>query len=100
MRFMAIITVNNPSMSSADWIEHHTKMKKYTDAFTRSELFAAVNDRQCIISAEMDEADVSKMDEHVAVPKVLSLTHALRLLWKHSPVIQWNKVDPEVRQSH
>jgi hypothetical protein len=27
MRFMAIITVNNPSMSSADWIEHHTKMK-------------------------------------------------------------------------
>jgi len=26
MRFMAIITVNNPSMSSADWIEHHTKM--------------------------------------------------------------------------
>ena len=27
MRFMAIITVNNPSMSSVDWIEHHTKMK-------------------------------------------------------------------------
>ena len=69
MRFMAIITVNNPSMSSADWIEHHTKMKKYTDAFTRSELFAAVNDRQCIISAEMDEAYVSKMDEHVARPE-------------------------------
>jgi len=53
MRFMAIITVNNPSMSSVDWIEHHTKMKKYTDAFTRNEIFAALNDRQCIISAEM-----------------------------------------------
>ena len=48
---------NNPSMSSADWIEHHTKMKKYTDAFTRNEMFAAVNDRQCIISAEIDEAE-------------------------------------------
>ena len=66
MRFMAIITVNNPSMSSVDWIEHHTKMKKHTDAFTRNEMFAAFNDRQCIISAEMDEADMSKMDEHVA----------------------------------
>ena len=32
-------------------------------------MFAAVNDRQCIISAEMDEADVSKMDEHVARPE-------------------------------
>ena len=69
MRFMAIITVNNPSMSSADWIEHHTKMKKYTDAFTSNELFAAVNDRQCIISAEIDEADMSKMDENVARPE-------------------------------
>ena len=69
MRFMAIITVNNPSMSSVDWVEHHTKMKKYTDAFTRNEMFTAVNDRQCIISAEMDEADMSKMDEHVARPE-------------------------------
>ena len=32
-------------------------------------MFAAVNDRQCIISAEMDEADMSKMDEHVARPE-------------------------------
>ena len=31
--------------------------------------FAAVNDRQCIISAEIDEADMSKMDEHVARPE-------------------------------
>ena len=73
MRFMAIITVNNPSMSSADWIEHHTKMKKYTDAFTRNEMFVAVNDRQCIISAEMDEVDMSKMDEHVARPESVEI---------------------------
>jgi hypothetical protein len=73
MRFMAVITVNNPSMSSADWIEHHTKMKKYTDAFTRNEMFVAVNDRQCIISAEMDEVDMSKMDEHVARPESVEI---------------------------
>ena len=73
MRFMAVITVNNPSMSSADWIEHHTKMKKYTDAFTRNEMFVAVNDRQCIISAEMDEVDMRKMDEHVARPESVEI---------------------------
>jgi len=44
-------------------------MKKYTDAFTCNEMIAAANDRQCIISAEMDEADKSKMDEHVARPE-------------------------------
>ena len=69
MRFMAIITVNNPSITSVDQIEHHTRLKKYTDAFTRNEMFAAANDRQCIISAEIDEADMSKMDEHVARPE-------------------------------
>ena len=83
---MAIITVNNPSMSSVDWIEHHTKMKKYTDAFTPNEMFAAVNDRQCIISAEMDEADMIKMDEHVAHPKSVEFDTHTHLTWKNGSV--------------
>ena len=65
MRFMAIITVNNPEMSSADWIAHHTKMQKFTSDFVNKEVFAAVNDKQIIISGEVNEADQAKMDEHV-----------------------------------
>jgi hypothetical protein len=69
MRFMAIITVNNPSMSSADWVEHHKKMQNFTKEFVRNEVFAAVNDRQAIISGDMNEADQAKMDAHVARPE-------------------------------
>ena len=69
MRFMAIITVNNPDMSSADWLAHHTKMQKFTSDFVKNEVFAAVNDRQAIISGEMTSADQSKMDAHVARPE-------------------------------
>lgn len=69
MRFMAIITVNNPEMSSADWIVHHTKMQKFTSDFVNNEVFAAVNDKQIIISGEMNEADKAKMDEHVKRPE-------------------------------
>ena len=69
MRFMAIITVNNPEMSSADWIAHHTKMQKFTSDFVNKEVFAAVNDKQIIISGEVNEADQAKMDEHVKRPE-------------------------------
>lgn len=67
MRFMAIITVNNPDMTSADWIAHEAVMhEKYTHAFTQSKQVAALSDRQAIIPLEMDEADMPKMDAHVA----------------------------------
>ena len=69
MRFMAIVTVNNPEMSSADWIAHHTKMQKFTSDFVDNEVFAAVNKRQAIISGEMNEADQAKMDAHVTRPE-------------------------------
>ena len=69
MRFMAIITVNNPEMSSADRIAHHTKMQKFTSDFVNKEVFAAVNDKQIIISGEVNEADQAKMDEHVKRPE-------------------------------
>ena len=66
---MAIITVNNPEMSSADWIAHHTKMQKFTSDFVNKEVFAAVNDKQIIISGEVNEADQAKMDDHVKRPE-------------------------------
>jgi hypothetical protein len=66
---MAIITVNNPEMSSADWIAHHTKMQQFTSHFVKNEVFATVNNRQAIISGEMDEADQAKLDAHVARPE-------------------------------
>jgi len=69
MRFMAIITVKNPEMSSADWIAHHTKMQKFTSDFVSNEVFAAVNNRQAIISGEINEADQAKMDAHVTRPE-------------------------------
>ena len=69
MRFMAIVTVNNPEMSSTDWIAHHTKMQKFTSDFVNNEVFAALNDKQIIISGEMNEADQAKMDEHVKRPE-------------------------------
>ena len=51
MRYMAIITVNNPDMTSADWIAHEAVMhEKYTHAFTQSKQVAALNDRQAIIT--------------------------------------------------
>lgn len=67
MRFMAIITVKNPDMTSADWIAHEAVMhEKYTHAFTQSKQVAALNDRQAIITLEMDEADLPKMEAHIA----------------------------------
>ena len=52
MRFMAIITVNNPSMSSVDWIEHHTKMKKYTDAFTSLMVHECIDHTPVVAAAQ------------------------------------------------
>ena len=69
MRFMAIITINNPKMSSADWLAHHIKMQKFTSHFVKNEVFAAVNNRQAIISGEINEEDKAKMDAHVARPE-------------------------------
>lgn len=67
MRYMALITVNNPDMTSADWIAHEAEMhEKYTHAFTRAKQVATLNDRQAIITLEMTEADMPKMDAHVA----------------------------------
>ena len=66
---MAIITVNNTEMSSADWIAHHTKMQQFTSHFVKNEVFATVNNRQAIISGEMDEADQAKLDAHGARPE-------------------------------
>ena len=43
---------------------------------------------------------MSKMDEHVARPESVEFDTRAQITVKHSLVIQWNKVEPEVRQSH
>lgn len=73
MRVMAIITVNNPEMTSADWIAHEDLMyQKYTGAFTRNRHVAVLNERQAIYTAEIDEADLPKMDAHIASEESLA----------------------------
>jgi hypothetical protein len=39
---------------SQDWIAYRTKMQKFTSDFVDNEVFAAVNDRQAIISVAFD----------------------------------------------
>ena len=56
-------------MVSQDWIAYRTKMQKFTSDFVDNEVFAAVNNRQAIISGEMNEADQAKMDVHVTRPE-------------------------------
>ena len=54
---------------SQDWIAYRTKMQKFTSDFVDNEVFAAVNNRQAIISGKMNEADQSKMDAHATRPE-------------------------------
>ena len=54
---------------SQDWIAYRTKMQKFTSDFVDNEVFAAVNDRQAIISGKMNEADQAKMDAHATRPE-------------------------------
>ena len=56
-------------MVSQDWIAYRTKMQKFTSDFVDNEVFAAVNDRQAIISGKMNEADQAKMDAHATRPE-------------------------------
>jgi hypothetical protein len=44
-------------------------MQKFTSDFVDNEVFAAVNDRQAIISGKMNEADQAKMDAHATRPE-------------------------------
>ena len=45
------------------------RLLKFTSDFVDNEVFAAVNNRQAIISGEMNEADQAKMDAHVTRPE-------------------------------
>ena len=56
-------------MVSQDWIAYRTKMQKFTSDFVDNEVFAAVNDRQAIISGKMNEEDQAKMDAHATRPE-------------------------------
>ena len=78
-------------MISQDWIAHRTKMQKFTNDFVDNKVFAAVNNRQAIISGEMNEADQAKMDAHATLAESVAFDTLAQVTVEALTLAQWIK---------